>query len=74
MKPDDSGAFIIIKMAGDRIVYHGPEFLKSICLSKNGMPKRSGFISSLRRFFNDEDDFLFSVHSHFRILPWFFLA
>lgn len=50
-----------------------PGFLKSICLSKNGIPERSGFISSPGRFFYDEDDLLFSVQSRFRILPWIFL-
>jgi hypothetical protein len=62
MEPDDTGAFIVIEMAGDRILHHGPEFLKRICPGKNGMPERSGFVSSLGSFFNDEDDFLFSVH------------
>jgi hypothetical protein len=39
MEPDDTRAFIVIEMAGDRIVHHGPRFLKRICLSKNGVPE-----------------------------------
>ena len=46
-------------MALDGIPYVGTKLLKGIGLSKDGMPERAGFVASLGRLLDGEDNLSF---------------